>query len=773
MNQMIQTQNQIIEQLQKLINCQSLQGHQFINSSCIEVICEISGQISINGVCQCTNIYSVVQDKACVCPSSSILINNICVCQIIGQTIQSGVCKCSTLGAFVLNGICSCGLNSVNISNVCGCPIGAILQNNACTCSIINAFISDNQCICPLHSSLNNNICTCPQNSIIVGDTCICNSTQGYIMKSEVCTCQTVNSFVQNGVCTCGKYSVNISNVCTCPQKSYLVGDTCVCNISGQIMVDQSCQCQQGYSLIDDQCVQIQITTTTSSINICSKLINIVLFDIQTVTNQVAVSSDFSNGYVFSVFQTIHDAFIQVSSNIYQNIVYPLFQGQSSYKNIKIQLDTQTLGSGVILTNTDLVNINQLKIISKLDTQINVSSGQLNILLTTSNNNIQINNLLINLSFVLSQGNIVLINSIIGNLDINNYQVFGNYQSTQTIALLGLILNTANITANIINFMPSTFCVGNYSSYLFSQVQSSSIYLNQTSIIIGNSTSFQIYNKLSSSQLNTFQFGGIITQILSTSVIINQLILYCYQTLNTDYVKLSGLLIGYSYKGLSSVNISNICLYQQLNSSSQQFKFFGLVGYSDSNISVSQSAVDITVQAKNFQGFGLVGVQSSSCQSSQIVNLKINMLINTTTFSTSTVSAIFGDQEAQKCTILNSIINNCNITSQADNGGIIGFNYFCVLSVQNVSILNSNITSLSNSVGGFIGSSQNCQIQILNSTIQSVKIYSSQNFGIILGCNTVGNTFNIQQSKSITNYINDVIQTNCMSLTNNYSINQC
>ncbi|CAL6091574.1 Hypothetical_protein [Hexamita inflata] len=64
-----------------------------VNGSCIQVTCPIQGQFSINGICQCTNINSFIQDQACVCPSSSTLVGNTCTCTQIGNSIINNTCK--------------------------------------------------------------------------------------------------------------------------------------------------------------------------------------------------------------------------------------------------------------------------------------------------------------------------------------------------------------------------------------------------------------------------------------------------------------------------------------------------------------------------------------------------------------------------------------------------------------------------------------------------------------------------------------------------------
>ncbi|CAL6110792.1 Conserved_hypothetical protein [Hexamita inflata] len=143
----IQKQQNTINNLTYQINCTSNLGFSIINGSCIQLVCPISGQQSINGICQCININQIVKNGYCVCPLNSQVVRITCICNIGGQVMLNGQCVCSTTGAIVMNDVCTCGVNSSNISNTCSCPSGASLVNGVCTCTNINAYISGNQCV--------------------------------------------------------------------------------------------------------------------------------------------------------------------------------------------------------------------------------------------------------------------------------------------------------------------------------------------------------------------------------------------------------------------------------------------------------------------------------------------------------------------------------------------------------------------------------------------------------------------------------------------------
>ncbi|CAL5997593.1 Conserved_hypothetical protein [Hexamita inflata] len=86
-------QQSVIDDLIKQINCTNNYGYSMVNGLCTLVRCSIQGQYNINGICQCTNIHSIIQDGKCVCPANSNVVGTACVCTINGQTMKNGQCK--------------------------------------------------------------------------------------------------------------------------------------------------------------------------------------------------------------------------------------------------------------------------------------------------------------------------------------------------------------------------------------------------------------------------------------------------------------------------------------------------------------------------------------------------------------------------------------------------------------------------------------------------------------------------------------------------------
>ncbi|CAL6000886.1 Conserved_hypothetical protein [Hexamita inflata] len=771
-NQIIQQQYNIINNLTQKINCTSNYGYSMINGSCIQVTCAIQGQQSINGICQCTNINSIIQADQCVCPANSNVIGTACVCFITGQMMQSGQCLCSTAGAFVINNACTCGVNSINISNTCSCPSEASLVNGVCTCLNINAFISGNQCACPTYSSLVGNTCTCPTNSQIVNNICTCNEISGQIMNNGACQCQTVGAFVKNGACSCGVNAINVSNSCMCPANSSLVNNVCTCDkIIGQIIINQTCQCPSSQSVVNNSCQQTSYIINISNFE-CSQQVFTQTFDISSITNQISSSSNFSAGYVFGTATMIQNSFIDILDNVYSTTFYPLFQSQSSFTNLKIQIGTQSLNSGsFIISSSSSIYINQMNIISKSNSRLQVNN-MLNILTSTSSS-ANITNLLVNLSFAPLSGNIALISNINGMFNISGYQVLGSYISTGTVAMIGININSITVNVNQLSFQPTMYNVGNCSSYLFANSVTTTCKFTITNIafIIGNNTNFLLLGSVAVTSSNYYLFGGIIAQINSVSQVnINNIVLDSYQTFTSSQIRHSGFLIGYSQYISSSIVINNVCLLQNMTGTTLQFIYFGLVGSNYGNTSIQNASIVFSAQTQYSHCFGIIGIQWSNSLNAEVINQ-----LTTVSFSSSSgggVASVFGYIHWNtNNSIQNTTIVAGNIIASGSNyvGGFCGlYQSSSNLTISNSTISKTNVSGISY-ISGFVGY-VNSALYIVNSKIQFVYIFGSTSVGIVGGNS---GAYSISGSQSTSNYINNAKQSDCSILLNNWSVAGC
>ncbi|CAL6096922.1 Hypothetical_protein [Hexamita inflata] len=553
-----------------------------------------------------------------------------------------------------------------------------------------------------------------------------------------------------------------------------------------------------------------EITGSEVSLS-CSSQIYIVISYIPTITHQVVDSGNFSNGYVFATTTIIQNALVDIYDNVYSTYFYPLFQSQNTFTNLKIQFGAQTLNIGsFILSSIQSITINQMNIISRVGSQITVNANsQLNIL-TDSLIAALINNLLINLSFASSSGNITLINNVNGVLNISEYQVNGDYNSTQTVVMIGLNVKTAIINVNRVSFKPSTFNVGNGSSFLFGNQESgeSTLSINNLSVIIGSSSNFQLLGSISTTTYNTYLFGGIIAYIKSVSSInINNVLLDAYQMISTNYVSEAGFLVGYVISNSNSIMLKNICLQQNMTSTTLEFTQFGLIGENSGNISIQNAYVTFTVQIELFRCFGIIGYQNqiyfaSNSLYAEVINMKTSVSISG---SGSNVGQIFGStygncfikntsivggtiglgQISQvggfigsvynDATIFNSSIFNSNISGSIFTGGIIGLTWNNIkdtnTTIMDSSIINMTISGL-DTVGGIIGTCYS-YLYLTNTQIQVVHISTSGlSFGVVIGSNITQLPYFFSNSTARSNFINGVKQTECAVLTPN-SITGC
>ncbi|CAL6000875.1 carboxypeptidase_regulatory-like domain-containing protein [Hexamita inflata] len=517
------------------------------------------------------------------------------------------------------------------------------------------------------------------------------------------------------------------------------------------------------------QCYVIQQENQLS----CSSKIYSSSFDIQIVTNKISQDS-FSADYVFPTQTIVQNAFIDLQDNIYTT-VKPLFQSQSTFINLKIQFGTQIIsgGSFILSSTATSIAINQMNIVSKMSKQIALTASQLNLITSTSINAV-INNLLVNLSFSPSSGNISLINNIKGVFNISGYQVFGEYSSTLTVTMIGLNINTATVNINQMSFMPSSFNVGNGSSYLFgSSVGTKSTFLiNNLALIIGNNSNTQL---LASVTANTssyyYLFGGVIALMSDSSINITNIILDSNQKFSSDYVRNNGFLVGYVQTTTSNITVTNVCLQQNIISTTIQFYYFGLIGKNSGNTYLQNLSVTLSVQGIYFGDFGIVGYQYYDSTYAEIKNL----MTSTTLRSENgwIVGLIFGYESANNCSIQNAAVVGQNISSGQTSyiGGYIGFQ-----------LLNANLTTLDSqiseatfsgmdSIGGLIGRSQS-SLYLININIKFVHIDGTgQHIGIVIGFSE--GTYAFSCSSSSSNYINGVQQKDCAALSNIWSVIGC
>ncbi|CAL6001029.1 Conserved_hypothetical protein [Hexamita inflata] len=443
----------------------------------------------------------------------------------------------------------------------------------------------------------------------------------------------------------------------------------------------------------------------------CSQKLYSYSFDIIAISNSID-SNSFAKGFAFNSQSSINNAFIDVSDNVYLTILYPLFETQSSFTNLKISFGAQSLSSGSLIQVTSTsITISQMSIISRFGSQMQVNeNSQLNIL-TSSSTSANIVNLQVNLSIV-SSGNITLIDQISGVLNISGYHVLGVYNCTSTVAMIGLKLNQATIDLNQVGFKPAVYNVGNYSSCLFSYTTTCVFNIFNIAVILGSGSSHLCLGSISTIDSKYYVFGGIITNSDSSTTNINYVMFDIYLTFSTDFVNKIGILIG---AGAAANSIQNVCLQSNITSTSQELRYIGLLGYSYGDIFIQSVSVTLSIQGIYFYCFGMIGFHYST--NAELKNLRsfVNVSPNTGGY----VSSIFG-RETANCSIFNASIVG-KISAQSWIGGVIGYQG----NGTNATILNTfislNAYGTSNYVGGIIAQ----QLQSANATISNVNMSKS------------------------------------------------
>ncbi|CAL6111643.1 Conserved_hypothetical protein [Hexamita inflata] len=737
----------------RYINCTNVIGQQFVNDTCLNVSCSIFGQLRVNGICSCPNQNAIVQNSSCVCPKDSSLIGLTCTCPTYSSLINDE-CVCDAItGRIKKNGACVCPVGQIEDNNLCKsitCPpdsnldngvcvcnviSGQVMDNGECKCSTVGAFVYGSACTCGEDSTNISNTCGCPANSALVSGICTCNKISGQIMNSGECKCQTQGALIDDNQCTCGVNGLNISNSCSCPINSTYIGNTCTCTVNiGESLVFGVCQCQDGYVLLNGTCQLIKIININNIS--CQQAVYYNNFDIQTVSYQVISASNFTNFYVFNNVTTIQNAFINILDGVYSGYINPLFQNQTTYTGIKIQLGQQIFNNNALISIQNSLIINQMKIISLEGKQLMVNSGSPCIIQQSVYNGI-INDLTINLSYAMSQGNITLTRSI-QHTNITGYQLFGMYQSNRIIAML--TLEGANIRVSKTTIQPEFFDCGNGSYLVYYLNPYNYMYINDIAIIVGNSSQNLILQMCNSFGIILFQ------QQSNTTINISNSIIDSY--LQVSGFKYFGLVASISSK--SNITVSQICMqFSIINILT--LNFFGLIGENKGqNATLSQLSIIMTIQGNRSIYSGLFGIDDGI--QSQLFNIILQQNLNIQN-SSSYVGTLYGIQQSNISLIVNCSIMDSNISQViASSGSFLTINN---LQVEN-SILQGNTCSAI--VGSYTGKSGR-QVQILNSNI--VKCNSISKYQYSAGFIGVGDLY---QSKIII-YDSNVIQCNIQAVS--------
>ncbi|CAL5988834.1 Hypothetical_protein [Hexamita inflata] len=725
-------------------------GDKFITTTgSLIVSCDICPKYYSYGLCADSLINGELKDNKLVCKNEFVF-NNICECKT-GELV---------------NGVCVNILGEISkIINHLEVFQSKIEQTEV---KVINKVQNENQQVgmstaqimqqaAGLYVNLNSqwsagtlttdHLQTISQNVAKLRLALDCNKRYGYQYINN--NCIYVNCPIQgqqsiNGVCQCTDIfaTVNpISGKCECPVNSNSIAAVCTCSPDA-IMQNNICICKViGQRLIGEHCVYI-VKDDTQTLT-CNQIVYLDIWDMIIVTKPI---SSLSGGFAIPSMQITNNAFISVNDNILIGDI-PIFQLQNLFLNVKIQLGSQSFGSVSMLqpaTATE-ISINQMSIVSKAGTSLGVSQN-LYILQNQSLTTTSIAKLSVNLNFIVSSlGNITLINNITGTLNVNGYQIQGNYYSVSAIAMIAFYLNIPS-TSYIYNiaFQPNAYAFGNLSSYLISQQYSTLAIINfqNVSIILGSKTEFIMALQIHSSQY--ICFGGLV-RYTEGNIFMSTVLFDCYQIFNNK-LQYSGLIIG-QQSSSNNIQIQNLCLQQNFQGNSSNnitLSEFGVIGSVNCPVQLQQCVIIMEIkQIINCSDFGVLGYVSSN-KELNVLNIQVTMKFYNIDNSGSNLGVIVGQTS---CTISfqNIYIINCYLDDRFQH--LIGFyhpkmNVTTIINItvqdsksqnidsrpkglldrceynitfQNTSIISSNIRN-----GGFLGTFQGPYLNIINSSLISV-----------------------------------------------------
>ncbi|CAL5991125.1 Conserved_hypothetical protein [Hexamita inflata] len=162
----------------------------------------------------------------------------------VGSKLLDDICKCPE-HSVVINNICQCPANSFNVNGVCTCPQNSYITEHGCLCDIKTQSIINGVCTCPPGSTMASGACLCPGEMQLIDNKCQC--LYGQVLVGEKCVCQVTGAIVLNGFCTC-------------PSETTVSGGKCVCTAQGSLFKDGACTCADiSYYYYNGKCQIIEV----------------------------------------------------------------------------------------------------------------------------------------------------------------------------------------------------------------------------------------------------------------------------------------------------------------------------------------------------------------------------------------------------------------------------------------------------------------------------------------------------------------------------------
>ncbi|CAL6020607.1 Hypothetical_protein [Hexamita inflata] len=452
-------------------------------------------------------------------------------------------------------------------------------------------------------------------------------------------------------------------------------------------------------------------------------------FDVKNVSHVVSTLTQ--DNYIFGsdVKSLTNNIYIKLINNLFSQNIVTLFQYQKEFNHIKIEVgDQQVQYCPQLLTAQTNIRIYNMIIASTENTKISTTGAfQFNVLQSVSKGT-HLVNFLLNLTILNSQASLCLIGSLSEYLIVKGYQVCGQYQSTNLVALGCFSSNASIIKVSQLNVMPSVFEVGNQSSFLFSSVNASTVDLLRIHITQGAAASLVTRTTIATSNVTYFQFGGLVSQISNSSIIISQLASLSYVKYGTQFVNTSGALVGVfqSPKALCSVSTVNITGLVSGTSAASLLltNQSGVVGTVSGNVTFSNSFFSLRSDFCSLNSFGLVGVTDVNSQLSYFDSIQIQLIMSSN--KGDNASSLIGVSNSARCTVYLVQLFNSSIFSAWYAGGFISVSN-SIIKFSNCSIIFTKVSAATSAqscyAGGLASFSQ--QLSAVNVSISSSQFFSS------------------------------------------------
>ncbi|CAL6084519.1 Hypothetical_protein [Hexamita inflata] len=491
--------------------------------------------------------------------------------------------------------------------------------------------------------------------------------------------------------------------------------------VNVQSLMSRLSNLQNQIAFINQRNQESDIIFTESNIPsiVCNQPIFTQSFTISVVT--LSVNAPISD--------QINDAYIVVGENIGKQ----LFQIQKYFYNIIIEFCNQIIINHSLMTINNLVNINQVSITTNFTSIITVTHELF--VITKFDSNISVRNMLLNLTFANnSAGNISLVGTMQGVLNVKNYQIAGAYHSMEQASFGVLDVQNSEIFFQMVNIQISTFAVGNQSAYLLIYVNNSNVLVSKTSIYINGNR-----NDITTTLEAQFAFGGFITVMNHSTASIKSVSQRDSLSSNVDFISNSGFLVGYTADNKNNLSISQVCAVLSVSfKTSALINSFGLIGQFSGHLFISAIQLQFSATKSQFKNFGILGLTStvSNLVKVQNIMLTLTMAINVNfNIDKVNVAAVIGNVTTSEIEISDITINSSTISASSHVALLIGYQYKSQVNIVGVNI-NSSAVAANKSVGGLISNSQYSTLQISTVVIQQLRSSAADNtaFSGIIQC---------------------------------------